>query len=140
MHICIDSCIFIHGVQTSDAAVRQLIKIIGPKLQLPIPRLVPQEVTRNLRSPEQVRQFYKLFHETSFAFIVDDPIPETLFNKYTHLGLPAKADAFIGAFTKWIGARYLISDNRYFLRALKTDAFEVIEAEIFLTRWNTGTA
>ncbi|HOT93152.1 MAG TPA: type II toxin-antitoxin system VapC family toxin [Anaerolineae bacterium] len=139
MRICIDSCIFIRGIQTSDTIIRQLIKSVGPSCHLYIPRLVAQEVTRNLHSPKQVRQFYRLFHRTSFAFIIDDPVPENLFSKYAALGLPAKADAFIGAFAEWMGARYLISDNRHFLRDLQADAFEVVDAETFLARWETRT-
>ena len=100
-----------------------------------IPRLVAQEVTRNLRSTEQVRQFYRLFHGVDFAFIVDEPVPPALVDKYTSLGLPSKADAVIGAFAEWMGVRYLISDNRHFLRELQTDAFEVLDAAEFVARW-----
>lgn len=139
MRICIDSCVFIRGIQTSDATIRRVIRLIGPTLQLFIPRLVAQEVTRNLHSPEQARQFYRFFHKTSFAFIVDDPVPEALVSKYAALGLPAKADAFIGAFAEWMGVQYLISDNRHFLRELKAEAFEVVDAETFLARWETET-
>jgi hypothetical protein len=58
--------------------------------------------------------------------------------QYTQLGLPAKADAFIGAFTEWMEAEYLISDNRHFLRDLHTDAFEVLDATDFIARWENG--
>ena len=139
MHICIDSCVFIRGIRTADTTIIQVLAAVGPRLQLYIPRLVAQEVTRNLRSPQQVRQFYQIFHQVSFAFIIDDPVPESLVNKYTALGLPAKADAFIGAFAEWMGVRYLISDNRHFLRALRTDAFKVVDAETFLDRWEART-
>jgi hypothetical protein len=59
---------------------------------------VGQEVTRNLATAEQVRGFYRLFHDRDFAFIVDEPVPPHLVNRYVQLGLPEKADAFIGAF------------------------------------------
>jgi len=108
-------------------------------LQLVIPRLVAQEVTRNLQSLEQVRRFYRLFHEIDWAFIVDEPVPTDLVEKYVHLGLPAKADAFIGAFAEWMEARYLISDNRHFLRELRTDAFDVLDAASFVARWEADT-
>ena len=61
MRICIDSCVFIRGLQTNDPEVQQLITLIGPALQLVIPRLVAQEVSRNLRSPDQVRRFTACF-------------------------------------------------------------------------------
>jgi hypothetical protein len=104
-------------------------------VQLVIPRLVAQEVTRNLRSTEQVRQFYQLFQAVDFAFIVDEPVPLVLVEKYTRLGLPSKADAIIGAFAEWLGVRCLISDNRHFLRELQTDAFEILDAAEFVARW-----
>jgi hypothetical protein len=139
MRICIDSCIFIRGLQDAGARERQLLALIGPAVQLVIPRLVAQEVTRNLTSPEQVRRFYRLFHELDFAFIVDEPVPTDLVSKYVHLGLPAKADAFIGAFAEWMEVRYLISDNRHFLRDLRTDAFQVLDAETFVVHWEADT-
>ncbi len=139
MRICIDSCALIHGLQESDPASARLLDLLGEELIVVIPRLIAQEVTRNLDSRAQVRRFYRLFRNHEFAFIIDDPVPENLVNKYAALGLPAKADAFIGAFAEWMSARYLISDNRHFLRELKTEAFEVVDAETFLARWETRT-
>ncbi len=54
------------------------------------------------------------------------------------LGLPVKADAFIGAFAEWMQVQYLISDNRHFLRDLATDAFGVLEASNFLMQFRAG--
>jgi len=123
----------------SDPASVRLLDILSTELVVIIPRLVAQEVTRNLDSRAQVRHFYRLFHNREFAFIIDDPVPEALVGKYAALGLPAKADAFIGAFAEWMGVQYLISDNRHFLRELQTEAFEVVDAETFLERWETDT-
>jgi len=139
MHICIDSCALIHGLQESDPASARLLDLLGEELIVIIPRLVAQEVTRNLDSRAQVRRFYRLFQNHEFALIIDDPVPENLVSKYTALGLPAKADAFIGAFAEWMSVQYLISDNRHFLRELKADAFEVVDAETFLARLETQT-
>lgn len=135
MRICIDSCVFIRGLQTNDPEVPQLFTLIGPALQLVIPRLVAQEVSRNLRSPDQVRRFYRLFYETSYAAILDEPLPVEMVDRYAQLGLPQKADAFIGAFAEWLEVRYLISDNRHFLRDLRTDTFTVLSPAEFTTRW-----
>ena len=135
MRICIDSCVFIHGLQETDPAAVQLLDVISPGIALVIPRLVGQEVTRNLSTPAQVRSFYHLFHNRDLAFIVDEPVPRELVTKYAQLGLPAKADAFIGAFAEWMDVEYLISDNRHFLRDLQTEAFEVLDASDFIDRW-----
>ncbi len=137
MRICIDSCVFIHGLQSNDPAVRQLIALVSPTVQLVIPRLVAQEVTRNLYSAEQARRFYRLFHALDCAFIVDEPVPAALVEKYVHLGLPGKADAYIGAFAEWMQVRYLISNNRHFLRDLQTNAFAVMNTADFVSRWKT---
>ena len=94
---------------------------------------------RNLGTPEQVRRFYRLFHDLDSADIVDEPVPRELVLKYSHLGLPEKADAFIGALAEWQQVRYLVSDNRHFLRDLRTDAFEVLQAIDLISRWETGT-
>jgi hypothetical protein len=139
MRICIDSCVFIQGLQQSNPAAVQVLDLIGPEVALVIPRLVAQEVTRNLSTPEQVRYFYRLFQPRDFAFIVDEPVPRELVSQYTRLGLPEKADAFIGAFAEWMQVRYLVSDNRHFLRDLQTDAFDVLDAAEFTAQWETGT-
>lgn len=139
MRICIDSSVFIPALQESGSAAAQLLNLIGPELTLIIPRLVAQEVTRNLNTPEQVRLFYRLFRLYDFAFIVDEPVPRDLVEKYVALGLPGKADAFIGAFAEWMEARYLVSDNRHFLRDLRADAFMVLDAAAFIARWEADT-
>jgi predicted nucleic acid-binding protein len=140
MRICIDSCVFINGLTEADAAAVRLLNLVGPDLILVVPRLVVQEVTRNLQTPEQVRRFMGLFHGTSFAFLVDDLAPRVLVDDYVNKGLPEKADAFIGAFAEWMQARYLISDNRHFLRDLQTNAFQVLDPAQFLALWEAGSA
>lgn len=69
--------------------------------------------------------------------LVDASTPPELIEKYVALGLPAKADAHIGAFTEWMGVQYLISDNRHFL-SLTTEAFEVLRPGEFLHCRRTG--
>ncbi len=131
MRICIDSCVFIRGLRTQDPTIATILDMVGPALFLDIPRLVALEVTRNLRTIEQVRGFYRLFADYTFARIIDEPIPKELVEKYSRLGLPAKADALIGAFAEWQQVEYLLSDNRHFLRQLSYSAFEVITPDDF---------
>ncbi len=139
MRICIDSCVIIHGLQETDSAAVRLLDLLGPDLVVVVPRLVAQEVMRNLRTREQVRLFYRLFRGRDFAFIVDEPVPRALVEKYVALGLPGKADAFVGAFAEWMQVRYLLSDNRHFLRDLRTDAYDVLDAAEFASRWEADT-
>lgn len=132
MLICIDSCVFIRGIrdETSDAA--ETLALVGTAVSLVIPRLIAQEVARNLTQPAQIKTFYQLFSSSTFAFVVEEPVPRPLVLKYTTLGLPAKADAFIGAFAEWMGVNYLLSDNRHFLRKLLTEAYQVTTPGEFL--------
>jgi hypothetical protein len=132
MHICIDSSAFVLGLQGKDPSAAKILELVGSNLNLIIPRLIAQEVTRNLYSPQQVRQFYRLFQNYSFAKIIDEPVPLVLVEKYVSLGLPAKADAFIGAFAEWMNVSYLISENRHFLRQVKTNAFQILDADDFV--------
>ncbi len=64
MRICIDSCVFIRGLIQEDPDATRLLDQIGPDLILMIPRLIAQEVTRNLKTPEQVRLFYQIFQHS----------------------------------------------------------------------------
>jgi predicted nucleic acid-binding protein len=138
MNICIDSNAFVLGLRGIDPAAMRVLELVGSELNLVIPRLVAQEVTRNLSTSDQVKQFYRLFQNYSFAQIIDEPVPPTLVAKYISLGLPAKADAFIGAFAEWINVSYLISENRHFLRELKTSTFQVLDASEFVKFWESS--
>ena len=132
MLICIDSSALVVGLQGKDPSAAKILELVGSDLNLIIPRLIAQEVTRNLTSPQQVRQFYRLFQNYSFAQIIDEPVPSILVEKYINLGLPAKADAFIGAFAEWMNVSYFISENRRFLRQVKTKAFQIMDTDEFV--------
>jgi len=133
MRICIDSNQFVFGIEGSDPASEALMMLL-PRLEVVVPRLVMKEVTRNL-SDAQTKSLYALLNKAPWVTIVDEPVPVDLVNKYVALGLPEKADAVIGAFAKWQGAKYLISDNRHFLDRLRPDAFEVLSPDEFLRRY-----
>lgn len=130
MRICIDSNQFIFGLSGSDVASETLLKLL-PRLEVVIPRLVVKEVTRNLNQV-QAKAFYALLHQAPNVTIVEDLVPTELVQKYVALGLREKADAVIGAFAEWQGAKYIISDNRHFLDELQINAFEVVSPEEFL--------
>ena len=138
MHIRIDSSAFVLGLRGIDLAAARVLELVGNELNLIIPRLIAQEVTRNLSTSAQIKQFYQLFQNYSFAQIIDEPVPPTLVAKYINLGLPAKADAFIGAFAEWVNADYLISENRHFLRDLQASTFQVMDAAEFMKFWESA--
>ena len=132
MVICIDSCVFIRGTVRQETDTAQLLGLIGPEIQLVIPRLVAVEVTRNLASRSQLLAFYALFHHNENATIIDAPIPRRIIARYLALGLSDKGDAYIGAFAEWMRVDCLISDNRHFLRDLRTDAYMLLSPGDFL--------
>ena len=103
-----------------------------------VPRLVVQEVTRNLDTAAQVRKLYRLLYDASNVAVIDEPVPRDLVAKYEQLGLPEKADAVIGAFVEWVEASYLISDNRHFLQELQSAAFQVLGPAEFMARLGTA--
>ncbi len=137
MLICIDSCVFIRGIYQEDSDAQQLLKQIGPAARVIIHRLIAQEVIRNLTNQAQVRTFYRLFYKSECAFIIDEPIPRTLIDRYIALGLREKGDAYIGAFAEWMHVDCLISDNRHFLRDLRTDAYRLLSPGDFLALLTT---
>ena len=126
MRICIDSCVFIRGINQEGSDAERLLRSIGPELQVIANRLIAQEVTRNLSGPQQIRRFYQIFPESAAAFIVTGPIPPAILDRYVALGLRENGDAIIGAFADWLVVDYLISDNRHLLRALHTDAYQLM--------------
>ena len=137
MRICIDSNIFILGITDADADASALMDMLS-QLSVVVPRLVVVETVRNLAPIGMDKQFFATIGEATRFHIVDASPPPELIEKYVVLGLPAKADALIGAFAEWIGVQYLISDHRHFL-SLTTEAFEVLRPGEFLHRWRAGT-
>ncbi len=135
MKICIDSSALIFGLQDNDPSTTELLDLLGNDLKLVIPRLIAKEVTRNLKTTQQEKLFYRLFDNYEFSSIIDEPVPRDLVEKYTRLGLPGKADAFIGAFAEWQNVSYLISENRHFLRELTTNSFQVMDSQKFVKLW-----
>jgi hypothetical protein len=134
--ICIDSNQFIFGLTGADPDAVRLLDVLN-EFYVAVPRLVVQEVIRNLDTATQVRKFYRLLYGATNVVVIDEPVPRDLVAKYEQLGLPEKADAVIGAFVEWVNAGYLISDNRHFLQELKPVAFQVLSPTEFLSRLGT---
>ena len=137
MRICIDSNQFILGIGGADAAAERLMLTL-PRLEIVVPRLVINEVTRNLGVSE-VKMLYGLLNKSPRFSIVDEAVPKYLVTKYVALGLREKGDAFIGAFATRQKVGFLISDNRHFLAELHTTAFTVLAPTDFLN-WYSPTA
>jgi hypothetical protein len=133
MKISIDSNQFIFGIGGIDPASELLMTLL-PVLEVILPRLVIKEVNRNLTETQR-KLLFKLFNKCSKLTIIDNPVPIDIVQKYIKLGLPEKADAFIGAFVEWQEIQIFISDNRHFLNELSGSQFEVLKPYEFLNRF-----
>ena len=120
--------IFSLGSIRKPACEILLDKIISsiPKHDISIPRMITEEVKRNL-SPIVFKEFVAIIH-TITTIDEDFLVPFELGANYETKGLKT-ADAFIGAYTEWVGAEILISENRHFLSRFKDLPFKILNAE-----------
>jgi hypothetical protein len=137
--LVLDSNEYILGLTDPQSDSATLLKVIKDYVVI-VPAMVVREVTSNLAAISSTlpRMFYGLLNDPS-AHVVrsyDEP-PEELWLKYLDLGL-SEEDAFIGAVAERVGAKFLVSENRDFLRELKTEAFEVVDASTLLQKLEKG--
>jgi hypothetical protein len=137
--LILDSNEYIFGFTHPQSDSAALLKAVKDYVVI-VPAIVVQEVTSNLAamSPTLPKMFYGLLNDPSAHIMrsYDEP-PEELWLKYLDLHL-SEEDAFIGAFAEWVGAKFLVSENRDFLRELKTEAFEVVDASTMLQKLEQG--
>jgi hypothetical protein len=85
-----------------------------------------KEVQRNI-TPEETTEFIRFLN--LLADVDEDiVVPFELGSKYESTGLKS-ADAFIAAYTEWVGAEALVSENRHFLSRRSDLPFKVLTAE-----------
>lgn len=101
---------------------------LHPKHTIRIPRMILEEVGRNLTS-EEYREFIEYINNIT-NIDEDFFVPFEIGVRYELLGLKP-ADAFIGAYVEWTGADILITENRHFLR-LHSLPFKIMTATNFL--------
>jgi predicted nucleic acid-binding protein len=120
--------IFAFGPLKADASLNLLKKLLETRHLhiVRLPRIIFEEVKRNL-SPEHFHEFISFINE--FTNIDEDfLIPFELGARYERKGLK-EADALIAAFTEWVGADVLVTENRHFLNRHPDLAFKVLTAE-----------
>ncbi len=91
--------------------------------------LIVKEVLRNV-AEELKKEFYALLMKDSVTLHSENP-PMQLLLKYKKQGLK-KGDIVIAAFCESIGADYLVSENRHFLKERKFSEFRVASLKDFL--------
>jgi len=137
--LILDSNEYIFGFTDPQSYSAALLKAIKNYTVI-VPAIVVREVTSNLAAMSSTlpRMFYGLLNDPSAHMVrfYDEP-PEELWLKYLDLDL-SEEDAFIAAIVEWIGAKFLVSENRDFLRRLNTEAFEVVDALTLLEKLAEG--
>lgn len=125
--------IFAFGL-LKDQNCKNLITFIQEKYlihTLRIPRTIVEEVRVHL-TQESFKEFI-LFISILATIDEDTAVPFELGVKYELLGFKPP-DAFISAYTEWVGANALITENRHFLSRRKDLPFKVLKAEEFLSQ------
>lgn len=130
--ISLDSNEFVAGFTKSVASSALLLEVLY-RFTLKIPHLVERETVKNLQTEDfsLVREFYGFIYGLPNFSIVYDPVPEALVEKYNKLGL-SEEDSVIAGFVEWVSGKYLITENRHFLKGFHPDKFEVVNSETFL--------
>ena len=98
---------------------------LASSIAIHIPQTVVKEVRNNL-SPPRFKEFINFIHAVG-TVDEDALVPVELAVKYASLGLKP-ADSFIAAYTDWIQADILVSENRHFLSRQTNLPFKVVTA------------
>lgn len=120
--------IFALGTVRDPVCVELLEKIAeySDNISLRITRLIVEEVRNNL-TPEAFKEFIISINKLT-RIDEDIEVPFELGVKYEKGGLKP-SDAFIGAYTEWVGADALITENRHFLTRHSSLPFKILNAE-----------
>ena len=92
---------------------------------------ITREVVRNLNE-HQRKEFYNIILGKNIEFY-SQKLPLSSLDRFKKIGLK-KGDIAIAAFCDYIGADYLISENRHFLKSRKFDKFRVVSLREFAAR------
>ncbi|MEK6949239.1 MAG: type II toxin-antitoxin system VapC family toxin [Nanoarchaeota archaeon] len=134
MEVVLDSNEFIFGFTKSEKVYADLLKLIGIKFNVTLPDVIFREVFDKLKILEG-KDFASAARYAILKMdikIVDEKlVPHELIQKYCNI-IKKRPDAAIAAFTEWIDAKYIVSENRHFLDTLKRKPFEVLKAEDFM--------
>ena len=99
------------------------------KISVYINETITKEVINNL-SQSLIKDFYDFLLRNNIN-VYYEKMSFGLLQKYKNLGLK-KGDIAIAAFCETIGADYLITENRHFLKSKKFDRFKVLNLKGFL--------
>ena len=133
MRIVLDSNIFIFAFREEKAVCMRILENID-LFEVFMPSIILDEVIERLKILVNKNFASKVRHTilSSSVHVVDiSAVPKNLIKKYEKKKLKT-SDAVIAAFAEYVSADYLLSENRHFLKNLKTTKFRVKNAEQFL--------
>jgi|SRR3989344_6904871 len=109
-----------------------LNKIFSKKdISIYITDIIVSEVLRNLET-YLGKNFYGIIEKNKILFYPSSSYYH-LFKKYKNQGFK-KGDIIIASFCNGTGAKYLITENRHFLKS-KTQDFQILNLEEFLKKF-----
>jgi len=112
-----------------------LFKLLNlPNIKIYLNSLIFREVLRNMRK-ESIKYLINLIKNPKFV-TNSERIPRNLTDKYKKLGLK-KGDVVVAAFSEYVKADYLITENRHFLKVMRFDEFEVLSTREFMKHKST---
>ena len=135
MKIVLDSNEFIFAfMDLAEVQLKLFALLDDSSFEISIPSLIFDEVFERMKELTD-KDFASKVRETILSSKIEiveiTKVPKKLVEKYTKKGLK-DADAAIAAFTEWKRADFLISENRHFIKELKTDKFTALNAEDFI--------
>lgn len=133
MRVVLDSNIFIFAFREKKTVCMRILENMD-LFEVFIPSLILDEVVERLKTLVNKNFASKVRHtilSSSIHVVEVSTTPKTLIKKYEKKNLKT-SDAVIAAFAEYIKADYLLSENRHFLKNLKTIKFRVKNAEQFL--------
>lgn len=130
MRLVIDANVYIFGLGfVRKQSCESMLDLLADNLSsysVSICRTIVEEVRANLL-PKEFHTFIRLIN--LFTTIDEDfLVPFEIGFKYEAMGLK-EADALIAAYTEWVGADALISENRHFLKHNPNLPFKVLTAD-----------
>jgi hypothetical protein len=129
----LDSNEFIFGILATKASCARLMEQLGT-LRVYVPSMVVREVRDTFQREYHLgKAFFRLLSQQENITIIWSDPPESLVVKYTGFGF-AEEDAAIAACAEWVGANYIVSENRHFLRRSEPLVFEIVDAETALSQ------
>jgi len=130
--VILDTNEFVFGLlgnQKYPALLTRSLNEFHQNFNFRVSRQIVKEVLGNIPKDYQ-KKFFDLINSGIIKYD-DKPIDNNLLVKYQTYGLK-KGDDVIAAFADKVNATILISENRHFLKGLKTKRFKVLSAEQFL--------